>query len=278
VGAGNGWLLAYDNISHLSADMQDTFCCLATGAASAGRKLYTNGEESSIRAKRPVSLNGISVAVTAQDLVDRTVSVVVSVLPYRVERRVIEARFRAQHAQLFGALLDLFAATLAHLPAVDIPHERRPRMLEFAALGCALARALGLPDEAFLSAYEASRMDAIARTVDASPVAGALLEWLEEDESRFGEHSIKHLFMVAESRRPPSCEAWPRSAHGFANQLRRVAPALRVLKGIEIGPGRQSHGQTWVRIARKTQSEVTQVTEVIRAGRAPVPGEDDNRE
>jgi hypothetical protein len=84
--------------------------------------------------------------------------------------------------------------------------------------------------------------------------------------------------MVAESRRPPSCEAWPRSAHGFANQLRRVTPALRALKGIEIGPGRQSNGQTWVHIARKARSEVTDFTEVTGGARGRVPGEDKTRE
>ncbi|MGC8509009.1 MAG: hypothetical protein ACP5NM_12200, partial [Thiomonas sp.] len=31
VGAGQGWLLAYDNVSHLSADLQDVLCRVATG-------------------------------------------------------------------------------------------------------------------------------------------------------------------------------------------------------------------------------------------------------
>ena len=42
VGAAGGWLLAYDNVSHLNADLQDTLCRIATGATHATRKLYTN--------------------------------------------------------------------------------------------------------------------------------------------------------------------------------------------------------------------------------------------
>jgi len=52
VGAGVNWLLAYDNVSHSSADLQDTLCRIATGATHATRRLYTNHEEATIRAKR----------------------------------------------------------------------------------------------------------------------------------------------------------------------------------------------------------------------------------
>jgi hypothetical protein len=271
VGAANGWLLAYDNISHMSADLQDTLCRVSTGGAHATRKLHTNTEESSIRAKRPVSINGISAAVTAQDLVDRTISVEIPVLQDRRERRAIEKAFREEHGALLGALLDLFAAALDKLAFLQIPPHRRPRMLEYATLGCAVARALGCPDEAFLNAYEASRAESIARTLDASPVATALLDWVEAAPGRFGEHSIKALFAGVEDWKPHGCEAWPRSAKGFADALRRAAPALRS-QGVEISRGRKSDGQTLVTIARKSRSEVTDVTEVTEGDRMRLPG------
>jgi hypothetical protein len=72
VGGCNGWLLAFDNLSHLTPDLEDCLCRVAYGVASAGRKIHTNTEESVIKVSRPVSLNGISAAITAQDLVDRT--------------------------------------------------------------------------------------------------------------------------------------------------------------------------------------------------------------
>jgi hypothetical protein len=247
VGAGSAWVLAYDNLSHMSAELQDVFCRIATGSTFATRQFFTNKEESTIRAARPVCINSISAAITAQDLVDRAVSVELPTITARVEKGVLLRRFADAHPRLLGSLLDLFAAALALLPTVSIAAEDRPRMLEYAQLGCAIAKALGLPGEAFLKDYAAARVESVTRTIDASPVATALRDWLEGREDRCGEHSIKSLH---ETLKPPhTVEGWPRTPKGVGDALRRAAPALRML-GIHVGRGRQSHGQTLVRITK----------------------------
>jgi hypothetical protein len=248
VGAGVNWLLAYDNVSHLSADLQDTLCRIATGATHATRRLYTNHEEATIRAKRPISINGIGASITAQDLVDRTISLELPPIEDRRERADIERAFDAAHGRILGGLLDLFAAALAKLPGIEIPRDRRPRLIEYARLGCAVAEATGQSAESFLEVYENARAEAVGRTIDASPVATALIDWLEGRPDREGEHSIKSLF--ENLPRPQMGESWPRSPKGFADALRRAAPALRTL-GIEISRSRKSHGQKVIAITRR---------------------------
>lgn len=261
VGAANGYMLAYDNLSYMSSDLQDTFCRVVYGVAHAGRKLYTNTEESSVIAHRPVSLNSIAACVTAQDLVDRTVSIELPMIQDRRVRGQVDAAFAAAHPVLFGALLDVFAAALDKLPWIQIEAARRPRMLEYSLLGVAVASALGMPEESFLAAYEAARAESIGRTLDASPVATALINWLEDKPGRYGEYSIKDLFGVVQGWKPQGCEAWPRSAKGFADALRRAAPALRT-QGIEVSRGRKSNGQTLVAIGKTCRTKVTEVTDV----------------
>lgn len=248
VGAGCSWLLAYDNVSHLSADLQDTLCRVATGATFATRKLYTNTDEVAIRAKRPMSINGIGACVTAQDLVDRTLSVELPSISDRRERAAIEKAFTAAHGHLFGGLLDVFAGALAKLPNVRIERDRKPRLIEFAMLGCAVAEVIGKTADDFLTAFEIARAEAIGRTIDASPVATALISWLEGRPDRDGERTVKDLFESLD--RPQGCDSWPRSPKGFADALRRAAPALRVI-GVHVRMLGNRGGRNWVAISRR---------------------------
>jgi hypothetical protein len=248
VSAASGWLLSLDNISHLSPDMQDALCCLAYGTAYATRRLYTDADQYAIRAARPIVLNGVGATVTAQDLLDRTISLELPQVEERREWGELIAAFQAAHGRILGALLDLFVAVLPRLPATQIPRERRPRLIEYARLGCAAAAAMGQPAEIFLDSYEAARAEAVGRTIDASPVATALIEWLEGRPDREGEHAIKALFEILP--KPQNGEAWPKSPKGFADALRRAAPALRT-RGIWISRGRQSHGKTLITISRE---------------------------
>jgi hypothetical protein len=96
----------------------------------------------------------------------------------------------------------------------------------------AVADVMGLEQKNFLDAFNASRDESIARTIDASPVASALIEWFERKGRQPSQYPIKTLFAQVEGVKPNNSDNWPRSAKGFADALRRVAPALRQM-GIE---------------------------------------------
>ena len=232
VTGGVNWLVSYENISHLSPSMQDALCVLATGGGFAKRKLYSDADESVIIVKRPVILNGISVAITAQDLIDRAISIETPIMTQRVEINEIWRIYEEKHPELLGALLDVFTQALALLSTIQLPTADCPRLIEFTRLGMAIAEVTGSTSEAFLKAFNECRYESIARTIDASPVASALIEWFESNHKRTTILPIKTLFTQVERYRPNSTDSWPRSAKGFADALRRAAPALRQM-GIE---------------------------------------------
>lgn len=232
ISAGVNWLVSYENISHLSAPMQDALCVLATGGGFAKRKLYSDTDESVIVVKCPTILNGISAAVTAQDLIERTLSIEMPIITYRTEITDLWRRYEIEHGKLLGALLDIFVAALARLPNTHLPAADRPRLAEFARLGMAIADAMGKPQSEFLTQFTASRQESIARTIDASPVASAIIEWFEYQGSHTVAKPIKSLFEDIERYKPGNTDSWPRSPKGFADALRRAAPALRQI-GIE---------------------------------------------
>ncbi|WP_417779592.1 hypothetical protein [Stutzerimonas xanthomarina] len=219
-------MLSYENVSYLSAPMQDALCIVATGGGFAKRTLFSNFDESVIDVKCPIILNGIAASVTAQDLVDRTISIELPVIAERREASELWHEFQQLAPSLLGALLDIAAKALEILPTVQLPPEKRPRLLEYARLGMAVAQAMGDEPEAFLREFNATRQETLLRTIDESPVAAAIQE-LMSDRAEGVADSVKGLLVLLEKYRPPNCDSWPRSPKGLGDAMRRAAPALR---------------------------------------------------
>ena len=226
IAARNSHLVSLENLSHLHPQYQDALCVLATGGGYSARTLYTNAEETIIELRKPIVLNGISVIVTAQDLLDRCLHIDLPTIQSRELAVDMEARFEAAQPALLGSLLDLFVKVMA-LPRVSIAPEHRPRMADFAALGEAVFRVHGEPAGAFLSRYNAMRKDGVLRTIDASPVGAALAAYLADVASGFN-GTLSELLDRLDRYRPHG-EAWPRSPKGLGDALRRLAPALRLI-------------------------------------------------
>lgn len=227
IAARNSHMVSLENLSHLHPQYQDALCVLATGGGYSARTLYTNAEETILELRKPIVLNGISVIVTAQDLLDRCLHLDLPTIQKRELAGDMEERFEAAQPSLLGALLDLFVKVLAKLPSVQIPPEQRPRMADFAALGEAVFRVDGEPAGAFLARYNAMREDGVRRTIDASPVGAALAAYLADAPAGFN-GTLSELLDRLDRYRPHG-EAWPRTAKGLGDALRRLAPALRLI-------------------------------------------------
>lgn len=226
IAARNSHMVSLENLSHLHPQYQDALCVLATGGGYSARTLYTNAEETILDLRKPIMLNGISVIVTAQDLLDRCLHIDLPTVQSRELASAMEERFESAQPKLLGAMLDLFVKVLAQLPSVSIAPEHRPRMADFAALGEAVFRVHGEPAGAFLIRYNDMRKDGVLRTIDASPVGAALVAYLAEVPSF--DCTLKDLLGRLDRYRPHG-EAWPRSPKGLGDALRRLAPALRMI-------------------------------------------------
>src|SRR6185437_4707130 len=138
IAAGNGYLLVFDNVSHLSPWLSDALCRLASGGGFATRMLYTDQDEVLIDATRPVILNGIEDFVARPDLGDRCVFLALTPIAHDERRTEAElnAAFEARRPALLGVLLDAIAHGLRALPHVRL--DAKPRMADFArwAMAC----------------------------------------------------------------------------------------------------------------------------------------------
>lgn len=228
IAASNGWVVALDNVSSLSAWLSHALCRLATGGGFGTRELYSDGEETLFFAQRPVIVNGIEEVISRPDLVDRALLLTLPAIPDE-RRRPTAAFWRdfdAAAPRLLGALLDAASTALRHVGTVQI--ERLPRMADFAQWIVAAELALGWPAGRFLEAYTGNRTDADELALDASPV-GPLIRELAKD-SWIG--TATELRDALNGRAPETLQrssAWPRNARALSAALRRVAPNLRAV-------------------------------------------------
>jgi hypothetical protein len=244
--ARNAHVVSMENVSHLNAAYQDALCILATGGGFSTRTLYTNIEETVIELRKPVMLNGIAVVVTALDLLDRCVHLDLPSIEHRRTEQELQDEYALAQPRLIGALLDLFVRALAELPKVVIEPQKLPRMADFAKLGEAVYRACGKEPMEFVKRYAEMRAEGVHRTIEASPVGSAIRSLIEPRGNWSG--TVKGLLEALFPFKPHG-EAWPHSAKGLADSLRRLAPAL-LLIGIRVTHGERGRDGYTVTIER----------------------------
>ena len=229
VTAVNGWLLAYDNIGVIPAWLSDGLCMLSTGGAYAGRALFSNEERTVVHAQRPVILNGIEEFVKRGDLSDRSVFLNLPRITSRNRRREDEfwAAFTQDQPRILGGLLDAVAGGIRELFSIKLTE--LPRMADFAAYAEAVGRSLGWPAETVIADYKRNRQEATAAQLEDSLIATAILETTPNRSDWVGTASelLEQLSGVVGTKVAASAR-WPKSAGWFTNELRRIAPQLRM--------------------------------------------------
>ena len=228
----NGWLLVYENISAIADWFSDSICQLAFGGGFAGRTLFTNDERSVIYAQRPIILVGIDDFALRGDLRDRTVFLHLRPIA-RTDRQTERKFWPAFHAdvpRISGGLLDAIVGGLRQLPGVHL--KELPRMADFAEWGEATGRALGWGVNSFLSAYNDNRKEATSALLDDSAVASVVLT-IGKRGINWSGTPLELYTALSKLAGQTAGPRWPKTIHTFGNELRRIAPQLR-LHGLSI--------------------------------------------
>jgi hypothetical protein len=224
------WCSAFDNVSTIPQWWSDLLCKGSTGDGFARRRLYSDGDLAVLAFRRILILTSIDAGALRGDLGDRVLLVDLErIAPEkRLTETALRQRLSACHARLLGAVLDVVASVLAHLPNV-LP-ERLPRMADFARILAAMDAAI---DTDALARYAAQGSRIAEEVLDGDPVGERIQVFVRthnEWHSTAGE--------LLESIQTPELKAargWPRNARGLGARLRRLSPALRAV-GIEVTP------------------------------------------
>jgi hypothetical protein len=253
IAAGNGWLLAFDNVSTIPAWMSDDLCRLSTGGGLSTRELYSNGDEKIFDYMRPAILNGIGDIVTRPDLLDRCLVLQLPVIPEERRRQESELNHQFEEARprILGALLD--AGVVALSKHSSIRFAKLPRMADFAVWGAA-AESAHSRESVFLDAYVGNRAGLNHVAIDASVIGPPILQLMEQ--SNPWEGTVAELLQALNgivSDGIKHSKLWPAKPRTLSNEIRRIAPNLRA-EDIEVTFGKHTHKGTPVRLVRKSPS------------------------
>jgi hypothetical protein len=234
----NAHLLAFDNVSGLSAQMSDALCRLAAGGGFVTRENYSDAAEVIFDAQRPLVLNGIPDLASRADLSDRALHITLSPIAPEARRteRELFADFEAARPAILGALLDAVSSALRNRETVAV--ERVERMADFCMWVAAAESGLGWEPGSFIETYRADRAGAVERTIEGDVVASAVVA-LVERVSLPWEGSATELLAELDREVKEQVRAlkiWPKTPATLSGRLRRITPTLRQI-GIEVELG-----------------------------------------
>lgn len=277
IAANNGWIIALDNLSHITSWMSDALCRLSTGGGFSTRELYSDQEEVIFDAQRPIIITGIEELATRSDLLDRSLIVTLPNIPEDQRRPESEIwrEYDEARPRLLGVLYDAISAALRLLPTITTT--RLPRMADFALLAIAGETAMGMAAGEFMSAYNGNRAAGNELALEASPVGKVLLDFTATTPLWAGTATELQAEMDAMAdEKTKRLRAWPQSGRTLSGNLKRLAPNLRAAGvDVEFGTfGRGSNKHRRITIRRVGETSVPTVPIVPNAGKQGWSGDD----
>lgn len=266
-------IIFYDNVSSLSGWVSDQLCRAVSGSGSTKRQLYTDDDDIIRSFKRCVGINGINVAATKADLLDRSLLIPLERIRDGKQRTPEEIwnEFNLIKAQLLAYVLDILVKVLQYEQNTQI-NFKLSRMSEFAKYGEIIARCIGYKENEFLIAYERNRQVQTDEIIDSSQLATVIIcmmfEKYESQKEWIGTPTELHLEIknmvdndIWNLNIDTKDRYWPKKANSLVRRLNELLPAL-IQKGLEITRYKESNKNNTKKIRiRKIPSEPSQQSE-----------------
>lgn len=234
ISARHTWMPCIDNVSKLSNDMSNAYCRLVTEGVFRTRELYTSTGETIIKAKRPLSLNGISFFANKNDFQNRSIWLdlpSVSAADRRPEGE-IWADWERVRPRILGAFFDAVSMALRNLNQVKL--DSLPRLADFAKWVVAAEPACPWAPGNFMRAYEDNRSEMVDMALESDPI-GDEVRKLMKNRSRWSGTTTNLMDTLNGAARDDirKYKEWPKAANTLANRLMRLEGFLAT-KGIHI--------------------------------------------
>lgn len=225
----NNYMPSFDNLDSLSAEKSDMLCMSATGGAFSKRTLFTDSDETILRLRRCVALNGINVVATRSDLLDRSILLELDRI-LKTERKTENAiwkSFEQDLPKILGAIFNTISKAIPLYSEEKLAETGR--MADFTCWGYAIAQALGLDGEEFIKAYISNQDTANEEALGSHPVGAAVIALMYKTDcwSSSVSELLKKLEDIAfDEHINTKIKTWPKDPNILSQRLKEIKSNL----------------------------------------------------
>jgi len=227
------WCPYFDNLPTLRDWQSDALCRAVTGEGFSKRMLYSDQDDVIFKFRRCIGLNGISVAATRPDLLDRSIIVRLERIDpsQRQTEDTLWSQFDRDRAKILGAIFDILSEAIRLYPTLNL--HTTERMADFTQWGCAIAQAMGRKQSDFRKVYSANLRAQNEEVVSSHPVAATLRIFALKEGQWKGTASALYTELepiAVKEKFDTKSREWPKGASALSRRIEEVRPNL-----IEVG-------------------------------------------
>lgn len=229
ISISNNYMPCFDNLDALSAEKSDLLCMASTGGAFTKRTLYSDSDETILQFKRCIGLNGINIVATRPDLLDRSVLIELERISKNERKPELQIwrAFEQDIPKFLGAIFNTLSKAMQTHENVSL--EEAGRMADFTYWGYAIAEAMGIDGEQFLTAYLTNQDTANEEAISSHPVAVAIIALMKSRSNWSSSVSelLKELERVAEKEFiNTNVKIWAKDANVLSRRLKEIKSNL----------------------------------------------------
>lgn len=249
-------LVTFDNVDTVKGWQSDLLCQAVTGGSIEKRELYTDEDIITINFKGAIALNGINLAASRSDLLDRSIIFELQ----RIEGNQLETedefweKFNDTLPSILGGLFDILCAAMHLYPTIT--PSKLFRMADYTRWGCAIAEAMGYGSEAFISAYENNRKIGTEKAIGSNPIAETIRILMFDRTDWHGTvgELYKELLDIARKQCFNNVYEFPKGSFLLIASLKKIEVDLKS-QGITVSPGIKTRNGKLVTIQKILPSD-----------------------
>ena len=242
----HNYIVYYDNVSVIPDWVSDFLCRAVTGSSFSKRALWTNDEDFYYNFKRNLGINGIDLAATKADLLDRSILMETDRIDKadRIKLQKIWDKFNKIKPQVLGYIFDILAKVLQYKEQhgeIDFPGGLN-RMADWEEYAEIISRCMGNTEGEFQRVYADNIGIQVDEAIASSPLSMAVIELMTGKTTTWTgtpTELFETLNEIAETTlkiNTSKIKVWPKSTSYLSRRLNSIRTNLRE-KGIDIKIG-----------------------------------------